>query len=127
MAKIRKYDDLTNLTDVAYLFDFYVLIPHKAILRIIAAYKYNAVFLKTEPDFYNQELLLERPDLFFNRFYNVGHTGTEDITLDVLVKLSSKAQGEQLLSQLLEASIYDCFRSGQANYQKKTKERSTLL
>ena len=103
ITKIRKREDLKNLTDVTKVFYNEEIVPCAAealpnlnlppnwvfkAVSIIADYEHNAVFLKTEPGFTNQELLKKRPDLF-TKVYPVKESSIEDITA-CLIELSTK-------------------------------------
>ena len=90
ITKIRKREDVKNLTDVTKVFYNEELAPHISQSRalrsvsIIADYEHNAVFLKTEPGFSNQELLEERPDLFIKAYPVNDNDSLDDLTLRVL-------------------------------------------
>ena len=127
--------DLKNLSEVAKLFyaelfyaeEFLPFIPHGAFstASIIADYEHNAVFFKIDPGWSlcsYQNVQQERPKLFTKAC--PGKDGLiADITLNVLDRYrdSSDDPTTNLLVKL-EASIYTCFRDGQANYQKNNKK-----
>ena len=134
ITKIRKREDLKNLTDVTKVFYNEEIVPCAAealpnlnlppnwvfkAVSIIADYEHNAVFLKTEPGFSNQKLLEERPDLF-TKAYPVNGSLIEDITFDVLNSYLKGALGvgSGTLSQL-ESSIYAWVRGGQISYLRR--------
>ena len=126
ITKIRKREDLKNLTDVARLFYNEEIVPctfasysWPSYVSIIADYEHNSVFLKTEPGFTNQSLLKENPELF-TKAYPAKDSLIEDITFGVLERYFGKALGvgPTTLGEL-ESSIYHTFRSGQISYLRK--------
>lgn len=156
ITKIRKREDVKNLTDVAKVFyneeivpcakefeeyagvpSFYsnglpyalcaealpnLNLPPNRVFKavsIIADYEHNAVFLKTEPGFTNQELLKKRPDLFTNA-HPVNGSLIEDITFDVLNSYLKGllGVGSGTLSRL-ETSIYARVCGGQISYLRR--------
>ena len=154
ITKIRKREDLKNLTDVAKVFyneeivpcakefeeyagvpSFYsnelpyalsgqptLNLPLGHVFRavsIVTDYEHNAVFLKTEPGFTNQELLKKRPDLFTNA-HPVNGSLIEDITFDVLNSYLKGVLGvgSGTLSRL-ETSIYAWVCGGQISYLRQ--------
>lgn len=123
ITKIRKYGDLKNLTEVAELFYKEELAPHipqnRAFnsVRVIADYEHNAVFLKTEPGFTNQEILKKRPDLFIKAYPVNDNDSLDDITLRVLYSYRNVVD-DITTSTLakLEAAIFNSALRGQINY-----------
>ena len=86
-------------------------------VRVIADYEHNAVFLKTEPGFTNQELLKKRPDLFIKAYPVNDNDSLDDITLRILDSYR-KVSDDITISTLakLEAAIFYCALNGQIAY-----------
>lgn len=133
ITKIRKYEDLKNLTEIAKLFyaeELASYIPQNRAfnsVRVIADYEHNAVFLKTEPGFTNQEILIlsnsgqellkKRPDLFIKAYPVNDNDSLDDITLRVLDnyrKISDILTTSSLAK--LEAAIFFSAIDGQIAY-----------
>jgi len=123
ITKIRKYEDLKNLTEIAKLFyaeELASYIPQNrafSSVRVIADYEHNAVFLKTEPGFTNQELLKKRPDLFIKAYPVNDNDSLDDITLRILDRyrnISDDITTSTLAK--LEAAIFNSALGGQINY-----------
>lgn len=122
VTKIRKREDLKNLTEIAKLFyaeELAPYIPQNRVFRsvsVIADYEHNSVFLKTEAGFANQRLQEERPELFTKERPEKGSL-IDDITFHVLDRYRDKSD-DITTSTLakLEAAIFYSACSGQLNY-----------